>query len=218
MKKQKKLIFSVRKGATGSVKVSIFEDLPSPTEEEREELKTSILAIQVSKWMGSNWNPWKIADSIKMIESIEEGVLDKEASEVLPFTAARKFATLVRKCAKQKRPLSTKQQRTAAKQIKESENASDSGVQAAIVDQLQPRKTVPKKDETVREFRHAIKQTSSSCEKFSINLLDMIKYKDALKDQVYEKETKELAIKLQVLFQRLKEFIGGKNEHKQLSA
>lgn len=130
----------------GSHSFKAFEGLPLP---QPKETKHSIIAWQISNWLGRGWPERRVYHSLERLELIKEGKLDREAVESLPHeTASIKFTR-----ATKQMKATPEQQERVAKRIIESGDLSESGIKGAILDEKYPdtkkrKKTYSEKYET----------------------------------------------------------------------
>lgn len=119
-----------------------FEGLPLPKSGECEH---SVIAWQVSDWLGGNWSEQRIYLSLFRLGLIEGGKLDKEADELLPH---EKAATRFAKATERIKGTTHRQQKRAAKRIIESEDFSKSGIESVLFEEkFRDEKTIEDEEE-----------------------------------------------------------------------
>jgi ParB-like chromosome segregation protein Spo0J len=160
------------------------------------------------------WNPDRIRYALERLGLIDEGIVEPEAIRNLPTErAARDFV----KAVKQFKPTHV-QQKKAAEQIvaMAKGDRGEAAVRGAITEQIYRREKPGHRDFKLIELREEIKDTEKLARDLSSKLLTLMRFKEEVKDQVYRAEIGALAIEFNVLIQRLKSFIGGKNNVKQI--
>jgi len=164
-------------------------------------------ARMIAAFLG--WNEYKVQYSLERLGMIDEGIVEPEAVKILPTErAARDFV----KAVKQFKPTPV-QQKKAAEKISGMAKGErgEAAVRSVITEQIY-RKPKPKHgDLKLIELREEIKVTEKLARDLSGKLLTLMRFKEEIKDQIYLKEIGALAIEFNVLIQRLKTFIGGKN-------
>ena len=137
--------------------------------------------------------------------------LDKETIlDTLNLPQAQKFV----KVAKEVEDITPEQQKRIAKKIKESKDLKETSDIRRVVLEEKHKKEPEKKSKQkmlLYDLRDEIKETNSLSEKLSSRLLTLTRFRDEIGDEVYKNEIKALVININVLMQRLKTFLGGKN-------
>ena len=163
----------------------------------------------ISNFLAGNWYESRVRHSLERLKLIDEGIIESEAVQGLPTErAARDFT----KAVKQFKPTPTQQKRAAAKIVDMTKGErGEAAVRGVITEEIY-RKPKPKhKEFKLIELREEIKETNSLAEKLSPKLLALTRFRDEIGDEVYKNEIKALVININVLMQRLKTFLGGKN-------
>jgi len=145
---------------------------------------------------------------------IDEGVVEPDAIKILPTErSARDFVKVV----KQFKPTKDQQKKAAEKIAGMAKGErGEAAVRSVVTEQIY-RKPKPKhKDLRLIELREEIKTTEKLARDFNSKLLTLIKFKEEIRDQIYQQEIKSLAVEFNVMFQRLKTFLGGNNNVKRL--
>lgn len=166
----------------------------------------------ISEFLG--WDKTRVLYSLERLGLIDEGVVEPEAVRALPTErAVRDFV----KAVKQFKPSSGEQKR-AAKEIASMAKGDrgEAAVRGAITEQIYRKSKAEHKDFILIELREEIKATEKLARDLSSKLLTLIQFKEEVKDQVYRAEIGALATEFNVLIQRLKSFIGGKKNVKQI--
>ena len=185
-----------------------FEGLPLP---ETRESQYSIIAYQISKWLGGNWSEKRVYFSLERIKMVKEGELDKEAVESLPHeTAATKFS----RSTKRIKNITLTQQKQAAKRIVEGQDFSESGIKSALLDEkYKDMETEKSEREKVRikarDFVHGI---AKDLEKINEKIEELIKRKSEPNFDVYEDciEAEEFRCEVEIFISNLKKLGGEK--------
>lgn len=162
------------------------------------------------------WNIYRVKHSLERLGLIDEGIVEPEAVKVLPTErAARDFV----KAVKQFKPTPF-QQKKAAEQIASMAKGDrgEAAVRGAVTEQIYRREKTEHKDLRIIELREEIKATEKLARDLSSKLLTLMRFKEEIKDQVYRIEIGALATEFNVLIQRLKTFIGGKKNVKQIES
>lgn len=183
----------------------LFEKLPLP---EPGKYRFSVIAWQISQWLGGNWTERRIFYTLDRLKLIEKGELDKEASESLPTEGATEKFTRVTKQIK----TTPEQQKQAVKRIIENGNLSESGMKSALLDEKYKGKEKGKEERDFIEFKNYV----MGCTK-EINILngklgklllleeelkpDMLMYRGSI-------EARDFDSALHLLINILKEFLG----------
>ena len=187
----------------------------NPEERQRLIKKGTVSAETVSGRMIAEFLGWpesRVGFSLERLGLIESKIMDQETIQSFPTDfSARKFTNVV----KQFKPDKGQQKRAAAK-IKESQDFSEAGIRGAITEQIYRKEKPEHKDFKLIELREEIKATEKLARDLSSKLLTLMQFKEEIKDQVYRTEIGELATEFNILIQRLKSFIGGKKNVKQL--
>lgn len=158
------------------------------------------------------WPESRVTDSLKRLRLYEEGKIEREAIKKLPSEhSSRHF---VEEALKFK--ATPAQQKRAADIITKKQDFSETGIRGAITEQIYRKPKPEHKDFKLIELREEIKAAEKLARDLSSKLLTLTRFREEIKDQVYRVEVKALAIEFNVLIQRLKSFIGGKNNVKQL--
>jgi hypothetical protein len=166
----------------------------------------------ISEFLG--WDKTRVAHSLERLGLIDEGIVEPEAVRSLPTErAARDFV----KAVKQFKPTHV-QQRKAAEHIASMAKGDrgEAAVRGAITEQIYRKEKPEHKDFKLIELREEIKSTEKLSRDLSSKLLTLTRFREEIKDQVYRAEIRALATEFNVLIQRLKSFIGGKKNVKQL--
>lgn len=133
----------------GSHTFKAFDGLPLP---EPKETKHSIIAWQISNWLGRGWPERRVYHSIERLGLIEKGELDREAVESLPHeTASTKFA----KAIEQVKDVKPEQQKRAVKKIIERQDFSQWGIKSTVLEEKYEKKEkteAEKKAQKVENF------------------------------------------------------------------
>ena len=169
-------------------------------------------APMIADFLG--WPTSRITYALERLGLIDEGIVEPEAVRNLPTErAARDFV----KAVKQFKPSPVEQKR-AAKEIAAMHKGDrgEAAIRGAITEQIYRKEKPEHKDFKLIELREAIKLASKRARDFSSSLLDLEEFREEIKDQVYRTEIRALATEFNVLIQRLKSFLGGKNNVKQL--
>ena len=169
-------------------------------------------APAISEFLG--WNEHKVRYSLERLGMIGEGKIEPEAIKILPTErSARDFV----KAVKQFKP-TPEQQKKAAEKISgmAKGDRGEAAVRSVITEQIYKKPKAKHKDLKLIELREEIKATEKLARDFNSKLLTLIKFREEMQDQIYQQEIKSLAIEFNVMFQRLKTFLGGKNNVKQL--
>jgi hypothetical protein len=85
-----------------------------------------------------------------------------------------------------------------------------------VADEIYRKDKKRTEDIKLTELRIEIKEASQLASKLSSKLLTLIRFREEIKDVVYRKEIIVLATEFNVLGQRLKNFVGGKKNVKQI--
>jgi len=166
----------------------------------------------IAKFLG--WKEFKVKYSLERLGMIGEGKIEPEAIKILPTErSARDFV----KAVKQFKP-TPEQQKKAAEKISgmAKGDRGEAAVRSVITEQIYKKPKAKHKDLKLIELREEIKATEKLARDFNSKLLTLIKFREEMQDQIYQQEIKSLAIEFNVMFQRLKTFLGGKNNVKQL--
>jgi len=166
----------------------------------------------VARFLG--WPEHRVRYALERLGLIDEGIVEPEAIRNLPTErAARDFV----KAVKQFKPTPV-QQKKAAEQIvaMAKGDRGEAAVRGAITEQIYRREKPEHRDFKLIELREEIKATEKLARDLSGKLLTLTRFKEDIKDQVYRAEVGALATEFNVLIQRLRNFIGGKNNVKQL--
>lgn len=160
------------------------------------------------------WKEFKVQYSLERLGLIDEGIIEPEAVKILPTErAARDFV----KAVKQFKPTPVQQKKAAARISEMAKgDRGEAAVRSAITEQIYRKPKPEHKDFKLIELREEIKTTEKLARDLGGKLLTLMRFKEEIKDQVYRAEIGTLAIEFNVLIQRLKTFIGGKNNVKQL--
>jgi predicted transcriptional regulator len=166
----------------------------------------------VSKFLG--WPEMRVRYALERLGLIEEGVVEPEAVRSLPTErAARDFV----KAVKQFKPTPAQQKKAAANIAEMAKgDRGEAAVRGAITEQIYRKPKAEHKDFKLIELREEIKAAEKLARDLSSKLLTLIRFREEVKDQVYQTEIGALAVEFNVLIQALKSFIGGKNNVKQL--
>jgi len=168
----------------------------------------------ISRFLGPSWSSTRVGDAIERMGLIDDGIMEPEAVRVLPTErAARDFT----KAVKQFKPTHAQQKKAAENIAGMAKGArGEAAVRGAITEQIYRREKPGHRDFKLIELREEIKATEKLARDLSSKLLTLMRFKEEVKDQVYRAEVGALATEFNVLIQRLKSFIGGKNNVKQL--
>ena len=161
----------------------------------------------ISAFLG--WPIHRVNYALERLGLIDEGVVEPEAVRNLPTErAARDFV----KAVKQFKPTPT-QQKQAATRISEMAKGDrgEAAVRSAITEQIYRKPKPEHKNLRLIELREEIKATEKLARDLGSKLLTLTRFKEEIKDQIYQTEIRALAIEFNVLIQRLKTFIGGKD-------
>lgn len=169
----------------------------------------------ISKFLNGNWNEVKVGYALEQIKGSEtkeddEKHIDREAVESFPTQrASRDFVSAVKKAGN----VTPKQQKRAAKKIIETKNFGEAAVRRAVLEEKHKKEPVKqsKQKMLLYDLRDEIKETSSLTGRLSSKLLTLTRFRDEIGDEVYREEIKTLAVDINVLMQRLKTFLGGKD-------
>ena len=141
----------------------------------------------ILKFLGSNWKGWKIQQALEMSTAINNGMLDQKAVESLPrIEHANAFRAVVSSCHKRDIPLSSKEQRSAAKQINKELDDGDIGKRHIadrvydITNRPPPRTTTPVVAKDVPSLKDFTKKTLSMMNTVTTNLIQIAKATDQL--------------------------------------
>jgi len=175
-------------------------------------------AWSVGRALISSFLGWKddsrVRYALERLGLIDEGIVEPEAIRNLPTErAARDFV----KAVKQFKPTHAQQKKAAENIAGMAKGArGEAAVRGAITEQIYRREKPGHRDFKLIELREEIKATEKLARDLSSKLLTLMRFKEEVKDQVYRAEVGALATEFNVLIQRLKSFIGGKNNVKQL--
>jgi len=196
----------------------IFKKLPIPEHIDKDPengFRKSIIAKQISNWLGGNWNEEKVYYALERLNLIEEGVLDKKAIEKLPFdTVARRFARAVKKV----KNISPEQQRRAVEKIIETQDFGEESIELAVLEEkhgFQRRRKEEEKrfEEFLRDCR---RKTDSLIQDFQ-TIIDFKKDFDSdFYNQTFEKW--DLIESIDRLIFWAKKIIGGESNEKRKEA
>lgn len=184
----------------------LFEKLPLP---EPGKYRFSVIAWQISQWLGSNWTERRIFYTLDRLKLIEKGELDKEASESLPTEGATEKFTRVTKQVK----TTPEQQKQAVKRITENGNLSESGMKSVLLDEKYKYMETEKSEREkirikARDFVHGI---AKDLEKINEKIGELIERKSEPNFDVYEDciEAEEFRCEVEIFISNLKK-LGGK--------
>ena len=188
----------------GSHSFKAFDGLPLP---EPKETKHSIIAWQISNWLGRGWPERRVYHSLERLELIKEGKLDREAVESLPHeTASAKFVRATKQMG-----ATPKQQKRVAKRVIESGDLSESGIKGAILDEKYPdtkkrKKTDSEKYETkiknfFARFSKGLREVNDS---FNAIELYTTKYNLDFRDYKTSLESQEFIIEFKLLLKNIR--------------
>jgi len=166
----------------------------------------------IAEFLG--WDKYRVRHSLERLGLMDDGVVEPEAVRVLPTErAARDFV----KAVKQFKPTPTQQKKAAAVIADMAKGKrGEAAVRGVITEEIYRKEKPKHKDFKLIELREEIKATAKLSRDLSSKILTLIRFKEEIKDEIYRAEIKALAIEFNVLIQRLKSFIGGKKNVKQM--
>lgn len=193
-----------------------FENLPIP---KPGETKENILSWQIANWIAPNYSEIKVGIALETLKSTgqieidekgtkEEKVAKKAAEKMPTKTSQSRLVKTIKKTS-----LKPQEQERVADRITQEGDFSEKGIRRAILEEVHRKEPKKKSQKELKlfELREEIKETSLLTEKLNSKLLTLTKFKNEIQDEVYENEIKALAIDINLLMQRLKTFLGGKN-------
>jgi len=198
-----------------------FNNLPIP---EKHQMSSSALSYQIANWIAPDYSEGKVymaLETLKLTGQIEidekgtrEEIVSKKAAEKMPTkTSQSRLVKTVKKTN-----LKPQEQERVADRITQEGDFSEKGIRRAVLEEVHRKEPKKKSQKELKlfELREEIKETSLLTERLNSKLLTLTKFRDEIQDEVYENEIKALAIDINLLMQRLKTFLGGKNNVKQL--
>jgi len=199
-----------------------FRNLPLPQSGERK--FGAVIAWQIANWIAPNYSAAKVGTALETLKSTgqieidekgtKEETVSKKATEKMPTKTSQ--ARLVKTI--KKTSLKPQEQERVADRITQEGDFSEKGIRRAILEEVHRKEPKKKSQKELKlfELREEIRETSLLTEKLNSKLLTLTKFKNEIQDEVYENEIKALAIDINLLMQRLKTFLGGENNVKQL--
>ena len=142
-------------------------------------IETRVGISPISKFLG--WNETRIADSLRRIDLIEKGIIDKEAIERLPTDySARVFIKIVKK-----NELPLDKQGAAVEKILDTKR-SERDIEDAILGEKysKVKKEKIKYNDKIKKFEDYIAETRTLANDFSDKLQGLIQIKDELKSDI----------------------------------
>ena len=173
---------------------------------------TMVGSSVISAFLG--WDKTRISHALERLGLIEDGVMEPEAIRSLPTErTARDFT----KAVKQFKP-SPKEQKAAAAQIVSMAKGDrgEAAIRSVVTEQIYKKPKEKHQDFKLIELREEIKATEKLTRDLNSKLLTLTRFREEVRDQVYQVETRALITEFSVLIQRLKNFTGGKKDVKQI--
>jgi len=211
LKKNVSLI-SKRRPKGGGHSFEVFEKLPSP---EPGEHRFSVIAWQISEWLGGNWTERRIFYALDRLKLIKEGELDKEASESLSTEGATERFVKLTKQTK----TTPKQQRRAVRRIIESEDLSELGMKSILLDEKYKHKKTErdKEERDFIQFKDYVAECTNEMKILNGKLGKLLQLKKELKPdfKMYRgsAEAKDFDSTLRLLINILREFLGKEGQN-----
>jgi ParB-like chromosome segregation protein Spo0J len=128
-----------------------------------------------------NWPEGRISDSLRLMASIDEGIVDRDSAYSLPHQkAARRFVSAVKEFH-----LTKSQQKRAVAKINDTDDFSEQGIRDAVVDQVLPK--IEKAETKLQDFSEVIERIAELISQLSGELDTLIKYKAEFNSPIYRK-------------------------------
>jgi len=213
--KEEHILIRVPPKISGQHSFIAFKDLPLPKPGE----VRNIISWQIANWIAPDYSENKVHLALETLKSTGEIEIDetgtkkeiitKKATEKMPTKTSQ--ARLVKTL--KKTDLTHNQQEKVASRIIAESDYSEKGIRRAVLEEVHRKEPKQKSQKEIKlfELREEIKETGILAEKLSSKLLVLTQFKNEIQDDVYENEIRKLAIDINLLIQRLKNFIGGKN-------
>jgi len=196
-----------RSGDTRGRSHQYFKGLPEPPSTGESRYHNSVVAKQISNWIGKNWPEKRIHESLERKKLYDKDELDKSV-EKLSQTSAGHFTRMVRKFE----PTKNQQKKISDRIIANQDFSAQKIEEEFLCEKYGGEK--PASDNRIKEFEDYIKECAQKIKSINPKISILLEFKRDFHSEVYQKSFSrfDFIMSAKTLQQRLKILLGGTNE------